>query len=394
MDKKIVQLESNFLYHHALWLKEQDSLFDFASFTKVIKKAENEENFWRYVEEFGEKELNYILTYYGKRNFYLNLSKFLVKSILDDFVPRLKKALCGIVEEEESRVCSYSYKYYCQTEESSSLVLDWILTYESIFSFFFSMEKDRVYIQRKNCKDLYQVVSFSKKESFSIYREEKYKENIDVVVFMLILKINTICDLLGIKDESILGVEASGVKVQKLSLKNQSDYVEYVTSIVNFLTEFFSNYTSAILAIKIKLEKSCGKKESREDLVLDQDGMDELSLSIGTRDLEAAKKASQDLGQYMSEHGLLPDQMIDAELTGINPLLTKDSLNIVKSQLKMKKMTRVNYFLNSVKRAKKFLMAGLVLVFILIGCGVKTAPRSDIIESRPSIDFHEQNGQK
>ena len=389
MDKKIVQLESNFLYHHALWLKEQDSLFDFATFTKTLKKAESEPSFWDYVSEYSGKELEYILTYYGRRNFYLNLSKFLIKSICDNFIPTLKEALLGIVSEEEDRLYSYSYRYYCQEDQSSSLVLDWVLTYESIFSFFFSMEKDRIYIQRKNCKDLYKILSFSKKESFSVYREEKYKENIDVVVFMLILKINTICDLLGIKDEVLVEVEASGIKVQKLGLKNQDSYMGYVESIVRFLTEFFSNYNQALLSIKNKLSSECKLREPTKDNMLDQDGIDELSLSIGTKDLDSSKKASCDLGTYMKEHGILPDEMITAELTGINPLLTQDSLNIVKSQLKMKKMTKLNYFLNSVKKAKKFLLSGLVLVFILIGCGVKTAPRSDIIESRPNIEFHE-----
>ena len=148
--RTILMLKENFLYHHSLIVKEQDRMFDFAGFDKTLKKAGSLslESFFDIIQEKSYEEFNIVLRFFGSRNFYLNLNKFLIKEIIDNFIKELKLKLSSILEVQE-KYCSlggkYEYSYLLEKKRSTSIILEWILSFESIFSFIFSMEKDRFF---------------------------------------------------------------------------------------------------------------------------------------------------------------------------------------------------------------------------------------------------------
>jgi hypothetical protein len=120
----------------------------------------------------------------------------------------------------------------------------------------------------------------------------------------------------------------------------------------------------------------------------------------GAHPVQAALAAKQ-LSDYCVAHALTPDKVIESELKKINPLLNKESLatfqkaNIgkgldesgaeFKEQL-LKKSSVLSELFSKALQANQTWLAILLTIF-LSSCGLKTAPRSDIDDFRPSIPF-------
>lgn len=122
-----------------------------------------------------------------------------------------------------------------------------------------------------------------------------------------------------------------------------------------------------------------------------------LSRSVSSSDAELAMEA---LERYCRQHLVAPDQLLGAELNRIHPQLDEASLQILRkiamdkgigqslSQEKQVVLHRKDKLLHVIQTN---LSRGLVLTFLCLwwtGCGVKTAPRSDVLDLRPSVPYH------
>ncbi len=122
-----------------------------------------------------------------------------------------------------------------------------------------------------------------------------------------------------------------------------------------------------------------------------------LSRSVSIRDAELAIDA---LERYCRQHLVAPDQLLGAELNRIHPQFDEASLQILRkiamdkgigqslNQEKQVVLHRKDKLLHVIQTN---LNRALVLTFLCLylpGCGVKTAPRSDVLDLRPAVPYH------
>lgn len=117
-----------------------------------------------------------------------------------------------------------------------------------------------------------------------------------------------------------------------------------------------------------------------------------------------AKIAVTALRQYCQNHQLGPDKLIAAELPKIHPLLLEEYfLNLGKAaeehtlspnaQAEKERILSTRHSLS--QGFSRILAAGATVVVMMFclnlsGCGLKAAPRSEIEDFRPSIQFHDE----
>ncbi|MGE0171502.1 MAG: hypothetical protein AB7T49_01905 [Oligoflexales bacterium] len=112
----------------------------------------------------------------------------------------------------------------------------------------------------------------------------------------------------------------------------------------------------------------------------------------------AAIAAADSLITYCRSHDINPSQLLEAELAKISPMLRSSSLTLLKqgtaqdqpslSQTKdvlLNKSAILSSLFN--KMVTSLGSAVLVGLFFLQGCGLKTAPRSNVDDFRPEIPF-------
>ncbi|WP_141736624.1 hypothetical protein [Oligoflexus tunisiensis] len=122
-----------------------------------------------------------------------------------------------------------------------------------------------------------------------------------------------------------------------------------------------------------------------------------LSRSVSIRDAELAMDA---LERYCRQHLVAPDQLLGAELHRIHPELDEASLQILRkiamdkgigpslSQEKQVVLHRKDKLLHVIQTNLSRALVLTVLCLCFPGCGVKTAPRSDVLDLRPAVPYH------
>lgn len=114
-----------------------------------------------------------------------------------------------------------------------------------------------------------------------------------------------------------------------------------------------------------------------------------------------AKRALSSLQDYCKEHAVSPDQLLDAELHRIHPYFDNESSLFLKKaggsdrlsesfhdekhQIVQKKDTLLQ---NINQRLLGITVVALFIVDFCVSCGVKTAPRSDVLDARPAVPYH------
>jgi hypothetical protein len=120
----------------------------------------------------------------------------------------------------------------------------------------------------------------------------------------------------------------------------------------------------------------------------------------GGEDPKAAIEAADRLIHYCRNHAIDPSQLLEAELAKISPILRSSSLVLLKnamaadgnasytSQVKDVLLSR-SADLSSLFNKMLTGLAPLALILVLFaqGCGLKTAPRSNVDDFRPEIPF-------
>lgn len=114
-----------------------------------------------------------------------------------------------------------------------------------------------------------------------------------------------------------------------------------------------------------------------------------------------SKKALSSLQDYCREHAVSPDQLLEAELHRIHPYFDSESSLFLKKaggrdrlsqsfhgekhHIVLKKDTLLQHI------NQRLLGITLVLLMVLdfcVSCGVKTTPRSDVLDARPAVPYH------
>lgn len=117
--------------------------------------------------------------------------------------------------------------------------------------------------------------------------------------------------------------------------------------------------------------------------------------------IQDAKKALSNLQDYCTEHAVSPDQLLEAELHRIHPYFDNDSSLFLKKaggsdrlsesfsgekhHIVLKKDTLLQH-IN--QRLLGITLVALILVDFCVSCGVKTAPRSDVLDAKPPVPYH------
>ncbi len=117
-----------------------------------------------------------------------------------------------------------------------------------------------------------------------------------------------------------------------------------------------------------------------------------------------ANMAATALRQYCQNHQLGPDKLIAAELPKIHPLLLEEYFtnlgraareHTLSPSAQAEKERLLSVRQNLSQNFSRILSAGATALAIMLcmnitGCGLKGAPRSEIEDFRPSIQFHEE----
>jgi hypothetical protein len=120
--------------------------------------------------------------------------------------------------------------------------------------------------------------------------------------------------------------------------------------------------------------------------------------------MPAAEMALESLQKYCQQHHIAPQQLLDAELQRIDSQLDHDTLHILKkmaadkgvgAQLNQEKqivLRRKDQLMNVIQDRLTPSLIAILIAFagFLPGCGVKTAPHSDVLDLRPSVPYHAQ----
>ncbi len=114
-----------------------------------------------------------------------------------------------------------------------------------------------------------------------------------------------------------------------------------------------------------------------------------------------AEDASQLLAQYLKSRSLAPHEVVDAELMTIHPDLRPSALKVLRlaetnsslstglEPLKMATRAKQDWVTHTIKSVIANTLVFLILCFSGAGCGLKTAPKSDLPDLRPDIPFHD-----
>lgn len=110
--------------------------------------------------------------------------------------------------------------------------------------------------------------------------------------------------------------------------------------------------------------------------------------------------SSRLLMEYCEKKGVLPWDLVDAELAKVTPLLEPSVLSFFKlstnsifddknhgNRQKEMVMKRSESLAKKVLNSSTFILLVMFLPLVFVGCGVKTAPRADLDSLRPSIPF-------
>jgi hypothetical protein len=114
-----------------------------------------------------------------------------------------------------------------------------------------------------------------------------------------------------------------------------------------------------------------------------------------------ARQALSALVQYCQDHGVSPEQLLEAELQRIHPFFdnssslflrkasTTDRLSESFNEEKHQIVHKKDHLLQSInQRLLGITVVVFLFVFFGVSCGVKTAPRSDVLDVRPTVPYH------
>lgn len=112
--------------------------------------------------------------------------------------------------------------------------------------------------------------------------------------------------------------------------------------------------------------------------------------------LATAEQAVQTLEDYCRQHGVAPHQLLASELHRVHPQLHEGILLILQNLSKGRHLgaDALQEKQTILKRKDKLMQAlsGPILASLLAlffnSCGVKTAPRSEVLDLRPSVPYH------
>lgn len=170
-----------------------------------------------------------------------------------------------------------------------------------------------------------------------------------------------------------------------------------LVSCKELVMDIHSTLTEALKTSRIKAPGNDVWPEAEKREVLSR----MLARGVG---LAEAEMALQSLQQYCKQHNIAPQQLLDAELQRIDPKLDEPTLQILKkmasdkgvgSQLSNEKqivLHRKDQLMNAIQGRLGPALLALLIAFsgFLPACGVKTAPRSDVLDLRPSVPYHAQ----
>jgi hypothetical protein len=124
-----------------------------------------------------------------------------------------------------------------------------------------------------------------------------------------------------------------------------------------------------------------------------------VAFDLMTTGVQPAKawEATEDLFRYLQEKSIKPHELIVSELARINQLLLPRSMDLLASLVgdnlmhgasadKKINMTRSKRLTETFVKAATLLALFLTL-FTATGCGLKTAPKSDVLDLRPDIPY-------
>ncbi len=130
--------------------------------------------------------------------------------------------------------------------------------------------------------------------------------------------------------------------------------------------------------------------------------IDLVATGIGPK---TAEDAAASLFRYLDEHRARPSELLSSELAKIHPALTDTSLTTLTALAKDRSTMGAQHAqkLEAAKRAKhlaeRFIGLGATLVLAVAvvvpsllalgGCGLKTRPKSEVVEFRPDIPFRD-----
>jgi hypothetical protein len=114
-----------------------------------------------------------------------------------------------------------------------------------------------------------------------------------------------------------------------------------------------------------------------------------------------AKNSQEKLEAYCAEHRIHPADLLETELSKAHPFLTHEAIQSLRAsgighaqpsvvmQEKARAISQKDKILRALSQAIcLFCMALPVVTFLSVSCGVKTAPRSEILDLRPALPYH------
>lgn len=131
------------------------------------------------------------------------------------------------------------------------------------------------------------------------------------------------------------------------------------------------------------------------DIILPESARRRLTYDMIMNGITPSKawEASNALFSYLTEHRLLPSQVLVGELNRIHPTLTAKSLEtIVTLEKEQSLMAQALHEKSSTlarahKLTEAFARLSMFMMLFLLGCGLKTRPNSEQPEVRPDIPF-------
>ena len=118
-----------------------------------------------------------------------------------------------------------------------------------------------------------------------------------------------------------------------------------------------------------------------------------------------ASDASKALLTYLSDHNIQAKDVLVGELARIHTVLTPRALELLvgltsdqggnldphpEKEMTLSKVLRLQELFANILVSG--VLSGLLCMVLLTSCGLKTSPRSEIVEFRPDIPFRDQNG--
>lgn len=159
-------------------------------------------------------------------------------------------------------------------------------------------------------------------------------------------------------------------------------------------SEFYQLLSSTVKTSRVPTTKSNIWSENESRAVINH----LLDRGISIHD---SQKALTKLQEYCREHAVSPDQLLEAELQRIHPFFDNESSLFLKKagggdrlsesfhdekhHIVLKKDTLLQH-IN--QRLLGITIVALILVDFCVSCGVKTAPRSDVLDARPAVPYH------